>query len=216
VGAFSKAFAVFATAVLAAACSQPDADGRAAGRGAAIVAPQGRDLLNSERIERAFGSYGIEVLKSGPRERISNLYTVERDRRVGRTFAVVRYPDDIPAELAVEHRAIVGGGSMGAVLAGAGWSVLKAHLYYGERPATSKVAGLMAVEPGTRLATHVYLLEVEKGSARLAYATLVEIHHPEYLQRADLEAIYGPVRRGAGDGEIVAAMLATTAAAEAE
>lgn len=206
--------AALAALSLPTACTQPQPASVETARGAAVAAPANRELLNSERIEMAFGSYGIEVLQSSPRVRISNLYSTEGERRITRTFAVVRYPDEIPPDLAEEHRTILGGGSMGAVLAAAGWSVLKSHLHYGERAATPKLAALMAIEPGTTLAEHVYVLEVAKGGSRHPYATLAEIHHPDYLRRADVAAIYGPVRRSAGDRRVLAAMRATAAHAE--
>src|SRR5690606_34722880 len=58
---------------------------------APVEVPQ-RELLNSERIERRFGSYGIDVLQSDGRYRVSNLYSVHDGAKICRTFAVVAYP----------------------------------------------------------------------------------------------------------------------------
>ena len=55
-----------------------------------------------------------------------------------------------------------------------------------------RVATLMRVAPGTPLAAHAYALDVAREGQSFAYALLVEIHHPDYLGRDDLEAIYGP------------------------
>jgi hypothetical protein len=151
----------------------------------------GRELLNSERIAQRFGSYGIDVLDTGAGARVSNLYSSTPEGRVCRTFAIVRYPNDIAPELAAPHAAILAGGSMGATLVAAGWRVQKRHLYFGHVAATAKVASLMQIAPGTPLAEHAYVLDVEKGGRVLPYAALVEIHHPDYLGQSDLTAIYG-------------------------
>ena len=162
-----------------------------AGSLAAAGQPAGRELLNSERIAARFGSYGLEVLDTTTGTRVSNLYSSEPEGRVCRTFAIVRYPNEIAPELAGPHAAILAGRSMGATLLAAGWQVRKRHLYFGEVAATAKLAGLMRVTPGTALAEHAYVLDVEKDGRVLPYAALVEIHHPDYLRESDLTAIYG-------------------------
>ena len=169
-----------------------------------------RELLNSERIAERFGNYGIEVLESNEAIRVSNLYSTENGARTCRTFAVVRYPDTVDAAFASEHAAILNGGSIGAVFAGAGWEVRKSHLHFGETAATGRVAALMHVARGTPLAQHVYVLDIAKSGQVFEYAALVEIHHPDYLQTADLPPIYGPASE-ADRGELVKALLATAA-----
>lgn len=156
-----------------------------------------RELLNSERIERAFGSYGVQVLTSDPRVRVSNLYSEDAvrpgaDRRICRTFAVVRYPDHVQPAFAAEHAEILGGGSIGAVFAAHGWQVLKTHLAMQEVTASTRVAALMRVNEGVPLALHAYVLEIAKDGMTFPYASLVEIHHPDYLSLTELERIYGP------------------------
>lgn len=160
---------------------------------AAVAAGQPAELLNSERIERAFGSYGIAVLESAADVRVSNLYSVEDAREICRTFAVVRYPAVVAPAFEAEHATILAGGSIGAVFAAAGWRVEKTHLHYGKVNAQGRAAVLMAVTPGAELAAHVYELTVIKNDERHRYSTIVEIHHPDYLQIEDLAAIYGPV-----------------------
>jgi hypothetical protein len=41
----------------------------------AVWSPAGAQILNSERIEQTFGSYGIEVIASEGSLRLSNLYS---------------------------------------------------------------------------------------------------------------------------------------------
>lgn len=157
-----------------------------------LAQPPGRELLNSERISAAFGSYGVEVLAQDDALRISNLYSLEAGVATCRTFALVRYPPAVDPLVATEHAAIVAGGSLGAVFAERGWQVRKTHLHYGEIEASARLAEIMRIAPGTQLAEHVYVLEVAKGDRVVQYAALVEIHHPDYLRSADLTAIYGP------------------------
>jgi hypothetical protein len=175
--------------------------------------PPPREILNSERIAALFGNYGIEVLEQDDAVRVSNLYSEAGGERTCRTFAVVRY-GRLDAELRSEHAAIVAGGSIGAVLAAAGWEVRKTHLHYGMVGATPRLASLMQVAAGTPLAAHVYALDVVKAGRTLEYAALVEIHHPGYLGSDDLLEIYGPPNEAARPG-LVAATLAMAEAAAA-
>jgi hypothetical protein len=170
-----------------------------------------RELLNSERIVERFGSYGIEVLQSDGRVRVSNLFSEREGARICRTFAVVQYPDRIDPAFAAEHDEIVRGGSIGAVFAAHGWRVGKTHLRFFEIDASPRVARLMHVSEGTRLAAHAYALDVSKGGRAIEYALLVEIHHPEYLALADLRAIYGAAD-STGREKSLEALLATARA----
>lgn len=172
----------------------------------AATVPKNAELLNSERIARKFGNYGIAVLESDATIRVSNLYSVADERRICRTFAVVHYPDQVDPLFSAEHRLILDGGSIGAVFAARGWTVEKFHRYYGEVRATNKLAELMAITPQAQLAVHVYALAVSKADARFEYATIVEIHHPDYLATDELAAIYGPVTVADSDAA-TAAML---------
>lgn len=182
-----------AAAVLAAAAAAP-----------ALAQPPAPELLNSERITAAFGSYGIEVLAQDDAVRVSNLYSSEAGVATCRTFAIVSYPPTVDPLVTSEHAAIVAGGSLGAVFAERGWQVRKTHLHYGEIEASVRLADLMRIVPGTRLAEHVYVLDVAKGDRVVEYAALVEIHHPDYLRSGDLAMIYGPA-----DTATRAALVAT-------
>jgi hypothetical protein len=149
------------------------------------------ELLNSERIERRYGSYGVEVLESDTTTRVSNLYSEHGATRVCRTFAVVRYPPSIDSRLGAERAAILAGGSIGATFAARGWTVVKTHRYAGEIATTPRLAALMGGIDAARLAVHVYTLEVGKDGVRIDYATIAEVHHPDYLGLTDIQAIYG-------------------------
>ena len=154
---------------------------------------QERILLNSERIEMRFGSYGLDVLEHGERVRISNLYSIENGQKITRTLAVVVYPEDIHAALAEPHAEILAGGSIGAVLSANGWQVDKQNRLIDTVPATDKLRAMMQRPDARALALHVYSLVAARGRTRLDYALIAEIHHPDYLATREVAAIYGPV-----------------------
>lgn len=150
-------------------------------------------LLNSERIRQRFGSYGIEVLEQDDRLRVSNLYSLETGARITRTLAVVLFPETIPAPLRTEHDAIKSGQSIGEEFRNNGWKVQKQNLYVGELAASPEFADVytaMGEITAVDLAVHIYQLSVSKDSNRYPYATIAEIHHPEYLDLIELRAIY--------------------------
>lgn len=181
--------ALLAVLLLAASALPPTARAQAlAGTAAETTA---RELLNSERIERTFGSYGIEVLESSARLRVSSLYSGQGESRVCRTFAVVRYPEPVDPRIAAEHALILGGASIGSTFTGRGWAVVKTHSYFGEINASARLKKLMGGIDELRLAVDVYALDVVKSGVRLRYATIAEVHHPDYLRLADLVRIYG-------------------------
>jgi hypothetical protein len=188
----------------------------AADRAAAATAPPtARPLLNSERIAARFGNYGIAVLDSDPRVRVSDLYSEMDGVRTCRTFAVVRYPAALDPALAAEHDEITHGGSIGAVFAAHGWQVVKTNLRYFEIEAPARVASLMRVASGTRLAVHAYELDVVKDGSAFEYALLAEIHHPDYLERDDLRSIYGSADASGREAALADLLSATLAAAGA-
>lgn len=193
-------------AVLLAALTLPAGTTAHAQRAAEAPA---RELLNSERIEQTFGSYGVQVLTGDAHVRVSNLYSGDAESRTCRTFAVVRYPDRVDPAFTAEHAEILRGGSIGAVFAAHGWRVLKTHLAMQEVTASPRVAALMRVDEGRPLALHAYVLEIAKDGTTFPYASLVEIHHPDYLSVADLQRIYGPPS-AAGREALLHELLATT------
>lgn len=151
-------------------------------------------LGNSDRIQLKFGNYGIEVLENSPGIRVSNLYSVQDGVKTNRTFAIVTYPNDIEPAIRKEHEAIIGGQSIGIVFKANGWLIDKRHQYFGELEASPDDPGIVSVfgEIGTsRPAIHVYSLWVTKHDSEFEYASITEVHHPEYLKLEDLKTIYG-------------------------
>ena len=153
----------------------------------------GPALLNSERIEQRFGSYGIEILEQREGLRRSELYSMESGSRVCRTYAVVRF-EDVPAEITAVHRAVLSGQSIGASFKAAGWSVVKHTIHIGIvsiDAADHGILQLMHLTQAQELAMHVYRLDLEKAGRVIHYATVIEVHHPDYLKVTDLRTIYG-------------------------
>ena len=162
----------------------------AAALGACNAQPE---LLNSERIQQRFGSYGIEVLQQDDRMRRSNLYSIENGSRVCRTYAVVEFVDPVDPELATTHRAVVDGESIGTSFRAAGWRIGKETIHVGSmrlpRPQHA-VANLMDLDDAAELGVHAYRLVLRKGSQTVHYATIIESHHPLYLSEIDLSQLY--------------------------
>ncbi|MEQ9561042.1 MAG: hypothetical protein RLN69_00875 [Woeseiaceae bacterium] len=151
-------------------------------------------LLNSERIQQRFGSYGVEIVRADAKRRVSSLYsTTDSSENICRTYAVVEFNQPIDRRLLAEHERIVSGESIGTVFAEAGWIVLKETLFIGESDASGyddNLGRLMHIDGEQTLATHRYRFIVSRNNELIEYATITEVHHPDYLDTAGLHAIY--------------------------
>ncbi|MDX1481395.1 MAG: hypothetical protein R3315_06960 [Woeseiaceae bacterium] len=151
-------------------------------------------VLNSERIASVFGNYGVELLAQSAAERTSCLYSVSAQQRTCRTLAVVLFAADADHGIAVSMQRIRAGASLGATLQADGWAVAKRNRWladYDVDPvAMPVVARLLRLQRRERLALHVYDLEAVRSDRRLQIATVIELHHPDYLDAADLRRIY--------------------------
>ena|SRR5688572_17519327 len=151
-------------------------------------------LLNSERIEQKFGSYGVRVLEStSPGQRISCLYSTHDSKQICRTVAVTNFEDQLDPSLMEGHRLIVEEDqSIGATFKRLGWALTKENLYLGQidpkAPCLFDFMGNIAPQP---LAIHVYKLSLSKEEKKnLPYAIIAEIHHSDYLSTTDLKALF--------------------------
>ena len=152
--------------------------------------------LNSERIQQTFGSYGVEVLQASSEGRVSSLYSGSGDDKVTRTFAVVRFSGRVRPAFANEHSRVKSGQSLGTVFKSAGWKIEKHNIFVGEMEVPAKytlLSGLMQLSLPKYLAAHVYLFVIRKNNRSYNYATITELHHPDYLSAADLKAAYGEI-----------------------
>ncbi len=155
-----------------------------------------RPLLNSERIEKRFGSYGIKVLKQDEQLRIANLFSTQEGGRITRTLAVVSYPTEVAEGIRKEHQKIVSGQSLGAVFKQAGYQIHKKHLYFGDLAKAQLPTTLLDMMGGIEaqsLALHLYRFTVAKDGRDYDYAIIAEIHHPDYLTLAQLQLLYRDV-----------------------
>ena len=150
-------------------------------------------LLNSERIEQRFGSYGIDVLASEAGLRRSSLYSSRDSERICRTYAVVRFTDQPDTSYSPEHAHVLAGNSLGEVFKANGWAIHKQTLHIGSfdvEHRTSEIGLLMKLDGSSALALHIYQLLLARGDQVFEYATIIEAHHPAYLSQADLLDIY--------------------------
>jgi hypothetical protein len=150
------------------------------------------EALNSERIEERFGSYGIEVLAHAEGVRRSGLYSITDGTRICRTYAVVQFEADATPRVAESHAEILAGESIGSTFKSSGWQIKKLNLHIGTMPMdpTHPIAQLMHLDYSTELGVHAYRLVLEQDSQSINYATIIEVHHPDYLTVAELKHLY--------------------------
>ena len=79
--------------------------------------------LNSDRIAKKFGSYGVAVIEQDDRQRLSSLYSGTGESQVTRTYARVEYLGDRRPEFRKEHNAILNGASIGQTFRRSGWAI---------------------------------------------------------------------------------------------
>lgn len=150
-------------------------------------------LLNSERIEQCFGSYGIEILVSDANVRRANLYSLENNKKTCRTYAVVHFDNSSNNHYAVEHEQVLTGGSLGAIFKAQGWIIRKETIHIGcldLRNQRSSIPELMRLTGDDDPALHVYRLLIARDGQAFEYATIAEAHHPDYLSIAKLQEIF--------------------------
>jgi len=150
-------------------------------------------LLNSERIEKRFGSYGIDVLASEAGLRRSSLFSLENGAPTCRTYAVVRFAEQLDDRYRDAHTKVLAGNSIGAIFRSHGWDLHKQTMHIGSLAVPPKGAGiseLMRLSTAENLALHVYQLLLVRNERVFDYATIMETHHPDYLSESDLHDLY--------------------------
>ncbi len=150
-------------------------------------------ILNSERIEERFGSYGIEVLASEAGLRRSSLFSYDGDTKICRTYAIVQFVENSDDGYEDAHSKILAGGSIGATFKDSGWNIRKNTLYIGTLQIPSSdtpISALMNLAGNVDLAIHVYQLVLVRAGIAQEYATILEAHHPEYLSVAELNDLF--------------------------
>ncbi len=168
----------------------------ASGKAQKKSVPPEQRVLNSDRIEQRFGSFGIQLLDSPATLRVANLYSADGAARVTRTLAVTRL-ENVTAHRAIllADREIRAGASIGITLRAHGWEVNKQHRMTDQlqlRPDVHRrAATLMRLQHAQPVAVHVYDLIAVREGQRLHYARIAEVHHPAYLSPTQLQDIFG-------------------------
>ena len=140
--------------------------------------------LNSERINDKYGSYGVEILHADSSRRVTNLYSGSANSKTMRTLAVVDFESAGDPRLAVEHAAIVAGGSIGAVFKERGWQIHKDVVELCEQKFS--ISGLpalahMRISLPRHLAVYRYRFQVVQNDITINYARITEVYHPDFL-----------------------------------
>jgi len=152
--------------------------------------------LNSDLIERRYGSYGVEIREADSERRVASLYSGSAGNKITRTYAVTEFLAPQRAEYRAEHERVVAGASIGTTFRAAGWDIHKQSLFIGalEVPESySTLARLMNIGLPETLAVHEYLFIVSRDERSWSYARIVEVHHPDFLGAADLAALHGEI-----------------------
>ncbi|MFL0064246.1 hypothetical protein V3A08_01255 [Tenacibaculum maritimum] len=150
--------------------------------------------LNSERIKIKYGNYGVDVLKATSLLRVSNLYSLHKNKKITRTLAFVEYPKQINQVFLKEHSRIINGASIGSTFKQSNWIIKKKHLLFSEIFPSVNYTGLYKLMGGiapSKLAIHTYKFTIEKEGKTYLYAIISEIHHPDYLSLTALKKNYG-------------------------
>jgi hypothetical protein len=107
--------------------------------------------------------------------------------------AIVDFAFPVDDRISAEHRAIIAGASIGQTFRDSGWRIEKETLVISETGPEEYawgIAGLMRIDSKQPLAIHRYRFVVAKGRLKIYYASITEIHHPEYMNVRQLRAIF--------------------------
>ena len=151
-------------------------------------------MLNSDRIEQRYGSYSVTVLSQDAGVRRSSLQSIEKAGPVCRTYAVVLFSGSLADKILPIHELIVSGASIGSTFQDNGWSIEKQTTHIGSielQDTGHPLAKLMDLDTPSTLGTHAYELRVSECDEVHYYATIIETHHPDYLDIRQLRDIYG-------------------------
>ena len=163
------------------------------------------NLLNSERIEKKFGSYGIEIIENTGSSRVSFLYSLDKncqqnlslkETQIGihckqyKTLAIVKFLDT--NDVIDEHTKILKGASIGATFKNQNWIIKKENILISEiHNKENQIINEWSNNPDLeKFAIQIYDISLKKNQLQLKYAQIIEIHNPNYLIIDDLIEIY--------------------------
>ena len=158
-------------------------------------------ILNRDAIKATFGSYGVEGISQSQSTRVAYLYSVSGDAKICRTLAVTEFVFPMDPALTEAHQLIRAGGSIGATLRSAGFSINKKRLIKTETAAGDEFVSLTngSVLKGAPLYTKVYALFAQQGSRQIPYAVIAEAYHPEHFPPSNEEVSEEPSLQQAAD-----------------
>ena len=150
-------------------------------------------LLNSERIEQKFGSYGIDIVQSDNQSRVSFLYSLypnNKNKKNYHTLAIVKFKET--RQVSIIHEKILNGGSIGKSFKKEGWEIDKTNhqMMVISNPDKLLFKSWLPQISDENLALHFYELNVKTENYHYLYAEILEIHHPKYLGFNDLTEVY--------------------------
>ena len=150
-------------------------------------------LLNSERIENKFGSYGVDIVQSDNQSRVSFLYSLDSNNKKKKnyhTLAVVKFKETI--KVSAIHKRILNGGSIGESFKKKGWEIDKKNhqMMVISNPNQDLFKSWLSKINDENLALHFYKLYVTKKNHNYFYAEILELHHPAYLSISDLKSFF--------------------------
>ena len=162
--------------------------------------------LNSDAIKATFGSYGVEIISQTESNRVANLYSLSDDAKICRTLAVTEFVLPTDPALTEAHRLIRAGGSIGATLRSASFTINKKLLIKTETTAGDEFVNLThgSVQVGAPLYTKVYALFAQQDSRQIPYAVIAEAYHPEHYPPAHEEFSKEPSLQQAADRALMA------------
>ena len=157
--------------------------------------------LNSDAIKATFGTYGVDVINQSESTRVANLYSLSGDAKICRTVAVTEFVLPTDPALTEAHRLIRAGGSIGATLRSAGFTINKKLLIKTETVAGDEFVSLThgSVLLGAPLYTKVYALFAQQDGLQIPYAVIAEAYHPEHFPPAHEEFSEQPSLQQAAD-----------------
>ena len=157
--------------------------------------------LNSDAIKATFGTYGVDVINQSESTRVANLYSLSDDAKICRTLAVTEFVLPTDPALTEAHRLIRAGGSIGATLRSAGFTINKKLLIKTETVAGDEFVSLThgSVLLGAPLYTKVYALFAQQDNRQIPYAVIAEAYHPEHFPPAHEEFSEQPSLQQAAD-----------------
>jgi hypothetical protein len=106
---------------------------------------------------------------------------------------------------------VIAGQSIGTTFKESGWTIQKETLFIGDVTVDNKdalILRLMQLGDPQQLGMHVYRLMLLNDGDALPYATIVEVHHPAYLDEAELRQLYDRPATGLLDAATLGRYLA--------